>query len=707
MKMILFAVLTRAERETRAAALAARAQTGPVYVCPAEGGAPGLPQGCLLLGPEELLGGDWKDLAFLLDRQEFEGRCVLAALQKLAGPDACVLCAGADALEAPFPAAPQEDTVYQWGVAEGAAFVLEEAVRTAPRRCMAVCGGPRTAGWLAESEKEAKAAVRAMNAVLAVRSRVPALLEAWRILKEWRERAPFFGLCMRALPGEMPPETEACPWPWDTFSDGRPVLPELRQYYAKDYRLRGRCQKEPFARPELFFEAGALPGDTFPVPLTAHLLAWRESDPVKAERWPDLTGAARLDCVRAYLEDDSFPEACRAALRQRCTAYDAGETAPLQSPPYPFGVNLCGFIQGDFGLGESCRSMARILEAAGIPYTVVDSQAALDQQYTNEEFAPQIGNEFLYSVNLFDINGDGHVPFLRTVSADALQGRYNIGYWAWELPEFPPDTWEEAFATLDEVWACSEFTAEAIRQRAPVPVYAVPHVIEAKADETLTRADFGLPEDKFLFLMMYDVRSTAARKNPEGALQAFLQAFSGDARVHLVIKMNVPKDHAESDRLLARLRQEANVHTLVETMPKERLNALVKLCDATVSLHRSEGFGLVPAEAMYFGRPAVLTNWSGNTTYMTADNCCPVPYTIVELAEDYGPYQKGCHWAEPDIQAAAALMKRLATDKAYYQAVAAAGRRTVREQFSPAALGELVRRRLEAADPNHEEHRET
>ena len=34
--------------------------------------------------------------------------------------------------------------------------------------------------------------------------------------------------------------------------------------------------------------------------------------------------------------------------------------------------------------------------------------------------------------------------------------RYNIGYWLWELEEFPKE-WLPAFHLLDEVWTPSEF----------------------------------------------------------------------------------------------------------------------------------------------------------------------------------------------------------------------------------------------------------
>lgn len=81
-------------------------------------------------------------------------------------------------------------------------------------------------------------------------------------------------------------------------------------------------------------------------------------------------------------------------------------------------------------------------------------------------------------------------------------------------------------------------------------------------------------------------------------------------------------------------------------------------CDCVVSLHRSEGFGLVPAEAMNFGKPVIMTNWSGNKDYMSRDNSIGIDYQLVRLAKDYGPYKAGQYWAEPDVEQAAYWMKK-------------------------------------------------
>ena len=133
----------------------------------------------------------------------------------------------------------------------------------------------------------------------------------------------------------------------------------------------------------------------------------------------------------------------------------------------------------------------------------------------------------------------------------ALEGRYNIGFWYWELPEFP-DKMAESFQYVDEVWTASEFTVESFEKKSGgKPVKCIPCSIRAEADESLSRRDFGIPEDRFVFLQMYDVRSSQARKNPKAAVDAFLEAFGDRTDVLLVLKLNLPEYSREADGVLA------------------------------------------------------------------------------------------------------------------------------------------------------------
>ena len=94
-------------------------------------------------------------------------------------------------------------------------------------------------------------------------------------------------------------------------------------------------------------------------------------------------------------------------------------------------------------------------------------------------------------------------------------GRYNIGFWLWELEEFP-EQWTPCFHCVDEIWTPSEFITNAVRKKTSLPVVTIPYHIEASVKGNYNRSDFSLPDNQFLFLMMYDRTSMTKRKNQRG-----------------------------------------------------------------------------------------------------------------------------------------------------------------------------------------------
>ena len=130
-------------------------------------------------------------------------------------------------------------------------------------------------------------------------------------------------------------------------------------------------------------------------------------------------------------------------------------------------------------------------------------------------------------------------------------------------------------------------------------------------------------------------------------------------------------------------------------MDRDEVTSLIKACDCFVSLHRSEGFGLGPAEAMSLAKPAIITNWSGNVDYMTPDNSIAIDYELVKLGQDYGPYKAHQSWAEPDLEQAAHWMKKLASNPDLGLRLGHAAQQTIASLFSPDVVGTHIRARLE------------
>ena len=96
-------------------------------------------------------------------------------------------------------------------------------------------------------------------------------------------------------------------------------------------------------------------------------------------------------------------------------------------------------------------------------------------------------------------------------------------------------------------------------------------------------------------------------------------------------------------------------------MDQASLDALYGEADAVISLHRSEGFGLVIAEAMLRGVPVVATGWSGNTDFLSKATGMPIGYDLVPAVDPQDTYDfSETVWAEPRIEEAAQALRTLA-----------------------------------------------
>lgn len=372
---------------------------------------------------------------------------------------------------------------------------------------------------------------------------------------------------------------------------------------------------------------------------------------------------------------------------------DLDASAPKALDPTP-GVNLIGYIRAEMGLGEGARSDARALQAAEIDFGIINFEFGNPGRMTDTSWRHKEMLNAPYDINLWHINADFLPAAKKEIPSYIVKGRYNIAYWAWELEEIPAD-WLPAYEEADEIWVPSDFVKSAVEKNGSIPVVRIPHCLELETDDQLNRDYFELPDDRFIFLAMFDTRSIAERKNPQGAIEAFKQAFSGDDEsVCLVLKVNNTSNDKLTE-LRSRIQSHPNILLMERSHSRIEINSLLSVIDCYVSLHRSEGFGLGPAEAMCLGKPTIITNWSGSTDYMTADNCVPVDYELVKIEEDYGPYKAGLRWAEPSIDHAAAAMRQLATDPQKVKTLGENARRTIEESFSPAAVGEMVKLRLE------------
>ena len=137
--------------------------------------------------------------------------------------------------------------------------------------------------------------------------------------------------------------------------------------------------------------------------------------------------------------------------------------------------------------------------------------------------------------------------------------------------------------------------------------------------ETICR--FAGMDRSYVFLFNFDFHSHVHRKNPLGLVKTFKMAFGDKTDVFLVFKcINDSYYPSEAKALRTAVSEAPNIKIINTHIRKDDLYTLVSSCDCFVSLHRSEGFGLTLAEAMYFKKPVIATGYSGNMDFMNVNN---------------------------------------------------------------------------------------
>ena len=131
-----------------------------------------------------------------------------------------------------------------------------------------------------------------------------------------------------------------------------------------------------------------------------------------------------------------------------------------------------------------------------------------------------------------------------------------------------------------------------------------------------------------------------------------------------------------------------------QTLSRAETLGLIAASDAVLSLHRSEGLGLLIAEAMILGKPVIASDYSATREFVTHETGLPVGYQLVPVREGEYPFAKGQVWAAPDVAHAAWLMRRLSDAPEGAERLVAQASRHVRQNFSRAHVAQLQMRRL-------------
>lgn len=413
-----------------------------------------------------------------------------------------------------------------------------------------------------------------------------------------------------------------------------------------------------------------------------------EAGRVQLAQWWNSFGGKEyplLDCLKVQWTQDR-------------AAHETGEPPRYRAhveSEYGFGVNVIGFPQGVLGLGEDARMAARVFQINATPVALVNAPmsgpARLDHSVDH-----LLSDELKYGISLICLPAPEMVRLALEGGRKLIDApTHKIGAWPWELPHWP-SAFGKVHQMVDEIWAQSRFVQSVYSRLGDTPVYHMPMAVEVPAPVDPRRERFGLPPNEFLFYLMFDGNSWLSRKNPLAGVLAFKQAFGENSPgVGLVIKaMNVRDDDPVWRAVQELTAGDSRIHIVSERLSRQDSTDFMACCDAYISLHRSEGFGRVIAEAMALGQPVVATNFSGNVDFCEPDTAFLVDGELVPLRPGDYLFSEGQYWCDPDVSVAAEQLKRVIEDGPLRERIARAGKARIERDYSVEAVARAYAQRV-------------
>ncbi|HEY8216376.1 MAG TPA: glycosyltransferase [Acidimicrobiia bacterium] len=251
-----------------------------------------------------------------------------------------------------------------------------------------------------------------------------------------------------------------------------------------------------------------------------------------------------------------------------------------------------------------------------------------------------------------------------------------LAHTVWETDRLP-EHWPPLLDGADRVivpteWSRKVFVASGVT----APVVVVPH---AACDPV--PGDGGVPLDLPPELVVfYTVARWDQRKEPAAVVRAFLDAFTADDPVALVVKTTpftqYPTEEQwgqasslsgttmlEIARLVREHRRPPLVRVEIDDWRPSRLAGLHTRGDCYVSLSHGEGWGVGAFDAAAYGNPVVITGWGGQLAFLDRDSAFLVDHTL-EPVQHFEPrsYASEQRWAVPRIDHAVELLRAVARD---------------------------------------------
>ncbi|WP_144876215.1 glycosyltransferase, partial [Hyella patelloides] len=297
-------------------------------------------------------------------------------------------------------------------------------------------------------------------------------------------------------------------------------------------------------------------------------------------------------------------------------------------------ICVIGYLKAETGVGHAGRMVASSLRDVGVKtqgYNVTLNVMARQASTVVDNMLTQKINS---PIQIYNINADQLGLVRNHLKRKTQKATYSINMPFWELSSFP-QAWVNNYQGINEVWAASRFIQAALQIVLPIPIIWMPPAVTLTKLTPLSRSYFQLPKDSFLFHYNFDFSSFATRKNPQAAIKAYRLAFRNYKKTVSTALVIKTRGYDPEGKALAKLKEfttdDPDIYTINQELTYDETLALMNCCNCYISLHRSEGFGYTPAEAMLLEKPVIATDYSGTKDFINQGTGFPVNYQLIPV----------------------------------------------------------------------------
>ena len=375
------------------------------------------------------------------------------------------------------------------------------------------------------------------------------------------------------------------------------------------------------------------------------------------------------------------------------------------------GLNIFGWHAALNHDGTVSSSLVSSALEENIRVNAIELDMLPDQRYLQpKDLKIELSRSISELVNLVVVNPGEFHHFEEQIQQFIWSRKYNIAYWT-DL-NANRTTLMKVHEKFDEIWCSTDHIKKKIKQSSwfkgkLIKVLPIPfsNNNKEKTDSSMTsleqklKLSTGGNVGSFVFLTDIDFQYYD-RYNPTAAIEAFLGAFKSsdlnfEYRHFLIIKARNGDMSMENRWKKRKLKQfidiDSRIIMLDDTLSKEENDALYKLQDCYVSLHKGDVSSLNLLVAASVGIPIIATNHGGHVEIMQSlsslgENCYyPINYKLVDVDKTVNHQQQETQWVEPKKNYAIDAMVK--ASKQGCTTNAAKVQKEINENYGSAATG--------------------